>query len=150
VTEYLDDPKATRRQFRDGWFHPGDSGSVSADGVLSVLGRVDDVANIGGVKIAPDVIEDILRDVPGISDVGVFMSDADGVQRVYAAIVVQGMPDLDDAQRRVIQRMPGGDVPLTFMTVPSIPRNHMGKIERAQLKAHAATAAARAVGPGVH
>ena len=47
--------------FRDGWFYPGDVGRVGADGMLSVLGRVSDIINAGGTKMAPELIEDAVR-----------------------------------------------------------------------------------------
>ena len=135
---YLEDDAATARHFRDGWFYPGDVGSVSALGELRILGRVDDVLNAGGVKIAPEVIEEILMTVPGIDDVGVFsMTDA-GTANLWAAVVASGPVDFAAAQALVNRRMASGNAPLRFVSVPSIPRNSMGKVQRFELRAQAA------------
>ena len=46
---------------RDGWFYPGDRGRIRPDGMLIVSGRVSDIINIGGTKLAPELIEDVVR-----------------------------------------------------------------------------------------
>ena len=51
------------------WFRTDDQGSVRADGRLVVTGRVDDVINTGGVKVAPRQVEEaLLSHVPGVSE----------------------------------------------------------------------------------
>jgi acyl-CoA synthetase (AMP-forming)/AMP-acid ligase II len=51
ATGYDDLPDETARRFRGGWFYPGDLATWNADGTLNVLGRSDDVVNLGGRKI---------------------------------------------------------------------------------------------------
>lgn len=152
-TEYLDDPETTAKHFRNGWFYPGDIGSVTAEGLLSILGRVDDIANVGGVKIAPDFIEDVLQTVDGIADVGVFLTQ-ETPPRIIAAIVVDGQPDLEAAKKLVNRKLPSGNVPISFLRVPSIPRNAMGKVERNVLRTQARAMrdqlAAKAAGQAVN
>ena len=48
---YLDNPQQTAQRFRDGWFYPGDIARWEPDGVLRLLGRADDVVNLGGFKL---------------------------------------------------------------------------------------------------
>ena len=50
---YIDAPDLTRATFVDGWYHTGDLGYQPSHETLVVLGRTDDMLNIGGVKIAP-------------------------------------------------------------------------------------------------
>ena len=50
---YLDDDEANRAAFVDGWFRTGDLGSIDAEGFLTVLGRLKEFINRGGVKISP-------------------------------------------------------------------------------------------------
>ena len=54
---YLDDPAATEKAFIDGWFRTGDLGSFDADGYLVLDGRLKDMINRGGEKIAPTEVE---------------------------------------------------------------------------------------------
>ena len=58
--------------FKDGWFYPGDLGHLTADGLLVITGRVTEVLNRGGDKLAPELIEEVLRMVPEISDAAAF------------------------------------------------------------------------------
>jgi acyl-CoA synthetase (AMP-forming)/AMP-acid ligase II len=51
VTGYDGLPEETARRFRDGWFYPGDIARWEPDGVLRLLGRADDVVNLGGFKL---------------------------------------------------------------------------------------------------
>jgi acyl-CoA synthetase (AMP-forming)/AMP-acid ligase II len=134
VPGYLDDPVATGRLFRDGWFHPGDLGSVAADGRVRILGRIDDVLNVGGAKIAPDSVEEILKAVAGFRDAAVFVAaDGRGAGKLYAAVVADGWFDEAAVLAEVNRRLPMGRRSLGFMRIDSIPRNAMGKVQRADL-----------------
>ena len=136
VSGYVDNEEATRAHFRDGWFYPGDVGSISAAGEVRVLGRVDDVLNVGGVKVVPEVIEDVLLKVPGVKDVGVFTMEDRGRIGFWAALVEDGPVDRKAALESVTQRI---STVISFVAVNSIPRNSMGKIQRFELRGKAAT-----------
>ncbi len=56
---------------RDGWFYPGDVGRIRDDGMVFVLGRSDNVLNMGGVKASALDLERQILEVPGVSDVAV-------------------------------------------------------------------------------
>jgi acyl-coenzyme A synthetase/AMP-(fatty) acid ligase len=137
VDGYVDNEEATRKHFRDGWFHPGDIGSISPTGEVRVLGRIDDVLNVGGVKVVPEVIEDVLLKVPGVKDVGVFTMEERGRIGFWAALVETSPVDRKTAQELVRQRISTG---INFVTVDAIPRNSMGKIQRFELRGKAAIA----------
>ena len=70
---YLDDPEATARMFRDGWFYPGDIGIVDRRGRLRILGRADDLLNIGGRKYLPDILEESIRAEVPVDDIRCFL-----------------------------------------------------------------------------
>src|SRR5579862_1395674 len=59
-------------QFRDGWFYPRDYGYLTDDGFVYVLGRLDEVINVGGRKLTPELAESILLEHPGVGDAAVF------------------------------------------------------------------------------
>ena len=144
IEGYLDDPEATAKHFRDGWFYSGDLGSVSEDGVLRVLGRIDDVLNFSGAKIAPEAVEEALSACPGITDQAVFaVSDQLGIDQPWAAIVAGEGVDLDLARAKVAEVLPWARQRLSFLRVDEIPRNPMGKIERFKLRDLARTAGAK-------
>ena len=72
ATGYLDDERATARHFRDGWFCPGDLGSLTPEGALVVHGRADDVMILNDIKIAPAEIERALERHPSVRAVVAF------------------------------------------------------------------------------
>jgi len=96
---YFGDPAATARVFRGGWVYPGDVGTVARDGLLTVKGRSSEVINQGGMKVAPQVIEEVLLSVPEIGEAAAFgVPDALGVTRIWAAIVLNGPVDMSAVQ----------------------------------------------------
>jgi acyl-coenzyme A synthetase/AMP-(fatty) acid ligase len=129
---YLDDPETTARTFRDGWFHPGDLGQLGPDGDLTIVGRVRELMNFGGVKITPDAMEEALAGTPGVADMAVFPLGTSGAERPCVAVVPsQGFAE-DELTRRFRQAYPRLPA-ITIFRVDSIPRNDMGKVMRVEL-----------------
>lgn len=127
---YLGAPDATAVAFRDGWFYSGDIGSVSADGLLSIVGREDEVINAGGRKAHPSAIEDALLRQPGVADAAAFgVPDAHGLVRFAAAIVTA--PGFDAKQfEENVRRELGVIAPKLVLRVAALPRNANGKVQR--------------------
>ena len=135
IEGYLDDPEATAKHFRDGWFYSGDLGSVTADRMLRIVGRIDDVLNFGGAKVAPEIVEEALAACAGITDQAVFaVADQQGIEQPWAAVVAREGVDLAAAREKVAEVLPWARHRLQFLRVAEIPRNAMGKIERFKLK----------------
>lgn len=119
--------------FRNGWFYPGDLGSVSPVGILTIVGRVSEVINIGGVKLSPDFVEAAVRKARHVEDVAVFSIErGSGVDQLWVAVVAGRHADLDgiasacEAQTQVKS--------VHVLRVDRIPRNAMGKIDRQRLR----------------
>jgi acyl-CoA synthetase (AMP-forming)/AMP-acid ligase II len=147
VHEYFDDAEATESHFKDGWFHPGDVGSVSADGKLRLLGRSDDVLNFGGAKISPRLLEDEVAKHDAVVDQAAFAAPhRSGLSLPWVAVVTSGGFDAKAAAAGLKAAFPWLTVPTNFIIVDAIPRNEMGKPDRAQLQALAA-ASTVATGP---
>ncbi len=134
VDRYLGDEEATRRFFRDGYFYPGDLGVIRADGRLSLQGRVTDVINVMGDKYGTLPIETGLQARLGAQAVHVF-SHAGPDGEVVHVVIQPGEPipaeALKAALLETLPKMPA----VRVHRVDSFPRNNMGKIERAALKA---------------
>src|SRR5581483_1612298 len=62
----------TDPSFHGGWFYPGDRARITRDGLMILTGRTSDIINVGGLKLAPEVIEDTLREHPSIADAAAF------------------------------------------------------------------------------
>ena len=70
MQEYWNQPELTRETLCDQGLRTGDIGYVDADGYLFLLGRHNDLINVGGRKVAPDEIEDLLCQLDGVKDAG--------------------------------------------------------------------------------
>jgi acyl-CoA synthetase (AMP-forming)/AMP-acid ligase II len=133
VDGYRGDADESQDAFRDGWFYPGDIGRLTAEGLLVLTGRDKAVLNLGGDKVSPERIEQVLASVAGVQEVAAFtVPNAAGVSELVAAVV---MPAFDaQALRRHCEReLPAAFVPVRFVPVADIPRNEMGKIDRRRL-----------------
>lgn len=114
----------------DGWFYPGDIGHFEADGLLVVTGRTTEVLNRGGVVVAPEAIEEVLRGFAGVEDVAVVgVPTASGIDEIWAAVVASGPVDaqliLNAARARLLERAPD-----RLFQVGRLPRAESGKVMR--------------------
>ena len=134
VEFYLDDAEISRSFFRDGWFYPGDIGTLSEAGQLSIVGRADDVMNLGGTKVAPGAIEDLLLSCPGVKDAAVFfMPDGLGTEELWVAVSASAGDTLQELRRRYQARFPDYPTPHVAF-IDAIPRNDMAKVQRKLLR----------------
>jgi acyl-CoA synthetase (AMP-forming)/AMP-acid ligase II len=93
VKEYLDNPAATQAAFRDGWFRTGDVGTLSADGYLSLVGRVKELINRAGEKISPYEVEDVLLGHPAVAEAAAYpVPDEKYGEQVGVVVVLRGGP----------------------------------------------------------
>src|SRR4029077_16061197 len=60
VTGYENNPEANATSFTDGWFRTGDQGFLDENGYLTLTGRIKELINRGGEKIAPREIDEVL------------------------------------------------------------------------------------------
>jgi acyl-CoA synthetase (AMP-forming)/AMP-acid ligase II len=134
VMRYHNDEGTTARVFRDGWFYPGDVGSLGSDRLVRISGRVEDAIKRGAATIAPLPLEEAIRGLPGVRDVAVFpLTHADGSQEICAALVLD--PGADEAAIRAgaIARLGDHQAPTRMFRVDQLPRNPNGKVLRREL-----------------
>ncbi|MEP7183990.1 MAG: class I adenylate-forming enzyme family protein [Betaproteobacteria bacterium] len=133
VDHYLGDPAATAIAFRDGWFYPGDIGSVTSDRLLRIAGRSVDLINRGGAKVSPQAIEDVLLSLAQLRDAAAFgVPDEAGLMKIWAAIVPNGVVDVPVLDAVFRQRLPG-TAPQFILQMEKLPRNEGGKVMRDEL-----------------
>jgi acyl-coenzyme A synthetase/AMP-(fatty) acid ligase len=118
--------------FRDGWFYPGDIGKLTSDGLVIITGRVNEVINRGGDKLAPEVIESTLRLMPDITDAAVFA--VPNTDQIWAAVVVGRQPLKHEAILAFCRSKLAGMAPDRIFELDRIPRNDMGKIIRDEMR----------------
>jgi acyl-CoA synthetase (AMP-forming)/AMP-acid ligase II len=135
---YENDAAATRCAFRDGWFRTGDLGYLDRDGYLFIVGRIKDLINRGGQKVAPADVEEALLSHPDVIEAAAFSIPHKRLgEDVAAAVVLR--PDakvsaqkLRNFARECLARF---KVPGLIRIVPEIPKSPGGKIKRGGLAA---------------
>ncbi|MGY2078319.1 o-succinylbenzoate--CoA ligase [Modestobacter sp. SYSU DS0657] len=130
---YRRDPAATAEAFHDGWFRTRDAGTLSADGVLTVHGRLDDVVISGGVNVSPQAVEAALREHPSVADAVVTgLPDPEWGQRVVAAVVPApgAVPGLAELRPWVADRLGAAAAPKDLHLIDAVPTLHTGKPDR--------------------
>jgi acyl-coenzyme A synthetase/AMP-(fatty) acid ligase len=133
---YFNDAAMTTACFIDGWFQTNDIGMIPEPGRLIVLGRADDMLNIGGVKVPPAPIEDQLKRIDTVSD-AIVMSVAgpNDIGILLAAIEIGGdeVPaDMAQQIGAIISRHVGR---FEIMPLRSFPRTESGKTIRPEIEA---------------
>ncbi len=148
---YLGRPDLTAAAFRtdpDGtrWFRTDDIGRLD-DGTLHVEGRVDDLVNTAGMKVAPRVVEEaVVAHVPGVLEaVVVGTPHPEWGEAVSAALVVTEpgtAPTVRDVRDRLRGILPDHALPHRLVTVARLPLRGPGKPDRAAIRALFVTDAA--------
>jgi len=130
---YRLDPEGTAAAFDSGWFRTRDAGSLDDAGRLTVHGRLDDVVVTGGVNVAPQAVEGVLRQHPDVADAVVFgRPDDEWGERVVAAVVPApgAQPDLASLRPWVAERLGAPAAPRELHRIAAVPTLHTGKPDR--------------------
>ena len=125
----------------DGWFVTGDVGRLDADGRLTLEGRAGDMIISGGLNVYPAEIEQVLDAHPSVTESAVVgLAHPDLGEAVAAFVVAE--PDAAGDLDRLVSDLAStlGDVarfkhPKRIVRVDGLPRNAMGKVLKAQLRA---------------
>ena len=140
---YLGEPALTAMAFSEDthgttWFRTDDVGHLDDRGRLVVDGRIDDLINTGGLKVAPRLVEEALAGLDAVAEaVVVGSSDPEWGQVVSAAIVVapgSSPPTLDDVRGRLRGILPDHALPRRLATLPELPLRGPGKHDRAAVR----------------
>ena len=133
IKGYIDNPDANSRQFREGWFYPGDAGAMRNDGLLFLKGRTDEVMNFDGMLIGPQDIERVIMKYPDIAEAAAFGVRLDHRGDVpFAAIVSEHSIDIAKLQVHCRTHL-GRRAPKRIIQVDSLPRSPIGKVLRRSL-----------------
>jgi len=134
ATEYVNDAEASQQFFRDGWFYPGDLGSVTPEGLLIISGRQSSVLNLGGEKVKPEIIEDVLTSFnEGLEAAAVAVVNQIGVEEVWAAVASRHPIDENRLRQHCHTKLANIFVPKKFVMFDHLPRNEMGKLDRPRI-----------------
>ncbi len=118
----------------NGWFKPGDLGSINADGELIFAGRADDMMIFNGINIYPREIEYVLEQHSQVNEVAVVAAPSEVHGDVPVAFVSSLQSELDvaalleDATKAL-----GTKAPKRIVQLETLPRNTAGKILKREL-----------------
>jgi malonyl-CoA/methylmalonyl-CoA synthetase len=121
----------------DGWFKTGDIGQIDEDGYVEIVGRSKDLVITGGLNVYPKEVEQALDALPLVLESAVFgLADADFGETVTAAVVLTPGATVDSEELRQQARLvlAAFKVPKRIHIVSALPRNAMGKVEKARLR----------------
>lgn len=142
--EYWGRPEETAAAFRDGWFRTGDEACRGPDGYYRILGRRSvDIVKTGGYKVSALEVEALYRTHPAVRDIAVVgVAHPEWGEQLHAAWVRAGAggtrtaaaTDGDELRAWGKARLAPYKVPHGFTAVPALPRNAMGKVQKAAVR----------------
>ncbi len=121
---------------RDPWFRTGDLAERTKRGSIRILGRRDSLINVGGEKVVPGLVEDMMLELPEVNDAEIFaIPNPMSGQAVAAKIVAHGDHDLVEilSRLRVLTRKKGyplAYVPTRIEFVTHLKMTDSGKRQR--------------------
>jgi acyl-coenzyme A synthetase/AMP-(fatty) acid ligase len=132
---YLGAPELTRAVFVDGWQHTDDIGFQPAEGKLVLLGRADDMLNVGGIKVAPGPIEERLKEIDGILDALVTSID-DNLETAVILVALETRldADLSRLEQLITPVMVDYAAEFRLIALSAFPRTESGKIRRNEIR----------------
>ncbi|POX48786.1 acyl-CoA synthetase [Streptomyces sp. Ru71] len=132
---YWDKPEESAEAFRDGWFHSGDLAVRDADGYFTIVDRVKDVINSGGVLIASRQVEDALYTHEAVAEAAVIgLPDERWIEAVTAVVVPRGEVTEAELIDHAREKLPAFKAPKRVVFADALPRNASGKILKRELR----------------
>ena len=132
---YWDKPEETAEAFRDGWFHSGDLVRIDGQGYITVVDRIKDVINTGGVLVASREVEDALYTHPAVAEVAVIGTPDDRwIEAVTAFVVLKDRVDAETLKAHARERLAGFKAPKHVHVIDELPRNQSGKLLKRELR----------------
>ncbi|HEX4742307.1 MAG TPA: malonyl-CoA synthase [Caulobacteraceae bacterium] len=137
---YWRNPEKTGEAFRDdGFFVTGDLGCVDDDGYLSIVGRDKDLVITGGLNVYPKEVETEIDAIEGVVESAIIgLPHADFGEVVTAVVAVGNGGPTSLTERAILDRLTDRlarfKQPKRVVFVADLPRNAMGKVQKAKLR----------------
>ncbi len=141
IQAYENNPEANAKSFTSGWFRTGDEGVLDDEGYLRLTGRIKELINRGGEKIAPREIDEVLLTHPAVSEAVCFgIPHPTWGEEVAAAVVLREPATEAELIAYCRERLADFKCPKKLFLVKSIPRTATGKVQRLNVAAELAGA----------
>ncbi len=133
MTGYADEEELTAQVMHDNTVFTADNGRIDDLGRLHLMGRNDDVINVGGYKVAPTEVEDVAMAFPGVKDC-ICVSDVSPVLGTRLKLLYVGNGDVEfskkDLAKYIASQLEVYKVPQAYEQVNEIHRTFNGKLNR--------------------
>ncbi len=134
---YWQHQEKTEQAFRGEWYVSGDLVAIDAEGYVTYHGRGDEMLKVGGKWLAPQEVEGCLLQHPAVAEAAVVgVVDASGLMKPVAHVVARERREglADELKGFVRDRLAPYKHPREIMFVDSLPRTHLGKVDRGKLR----------------
>lgn len=134
---YLNRPEETATTVVDGWLHTGDIGLLDEDGYLTLVDRAKDMIIRGGENIYPKEIESVMYSYRSVHEVAVVGRPDPVLGEVPVAFVcfADGFGDcVEELRDHLAGRLAKYKLPVTISSLPELPKNPVGKIDKPALR----------------
>lgn len=123
--------EATVGLIQNGWYITGDVGWVDSAGHLYLSGRKDTFINVGGKKVNPHEVEEVLLGHPMVKEALVYGKDAGTAgEQVQAALVLSGEVSVNELIQFCRERLAFYKTPCQVKVVEVLPKTRLGKVRR--------------------
>ena len=133
MTGYVNDEELTSEVLRDGNVYTNDKGFIDSEGRLQLLGRDDDIINVGGYKVNPIEVENVALAFPNMADCICIADNHPVLGTVLRLLVVmQESNTLNKKQlaQMLLTKLEKYKVPQLYTQVESVKRTYNGKLDR--------------------
>ncbi len=138
MSGYWHRDELTAETLQDGWLITSDLIYTDEDGYVYMLGRADDIINVGGEKVSPVEVENIAGEYELLRECAcIGADDPNGVLgQIPVLFIVTNSASFTEAglQTFLAARLERYKLPQQYIPLTELPRNRMGKIDRRQLR----------------
>lgn len=124
-----------QKDFFEGYFRTGDWGHIDEEGYIHLISRKKEIINVGGKKVSPIEVEEVLNDMEGIEESAcVGIHDEVLGEVVKAFCVCSKEVDFEEVKKIMMKKLEGYKIPAFFETIDALPKTQNGKLQRLLLK----------------
>ena len=130
-------PERFASDFFDGYFRTGDCATMDSEGNIYLKSRIKEMINVGGKKVSPMEVEDILNKIPGIKESACIGIPDPGIvlgEVVKAFIVADESLTDNEIMEQLKSQLEVYKLPIEIERIAEIPKTSSGKIQRLKLK----------------
>jgi long-chain acyl-CoA synthetase len=135
---YWNKPEATGQVFVDGWLRTGDVATIDGDGFIFIVDRLKDMIAVGGFKVFPSQIEDILYTHPAVKEalvIGVPDSYAGERPKAFVTLNEDIAANGEDLEKWLNPKLGKHERVLAVVVRENLPKTMIGKLDRKALRA---------------